>query len=178
VIPARSLTRYRILAVLVAGALTFSLTSTPTGADAAEHSSSSLAAGEASAASPLLVVDVEALPIEHQLTLASLQGIVNRDRPVLYLLGLRSAQDFSLDPSAEVWLRDTVPLAVEHIGPDDAFRRLLGRTNGLVVWDPDPRIVAESQDVATTIAGLEDLVPVDPELAQHLNADRLTVLRH
>lgn len=164
--------------MFVTAVVTFSLTVAAPGADAADLPSSASLIGSASESSTLLVVDLEALPIEQQLTLASLQGIVNREEPVLYLVGLRGAQDFSLDPSAEVWLRDTIPLPIERIEPDEAFRRLLGRTNGLVIWDPDPRVVAESQDVATTIAGLEDLVPVDPQLAQQLNADRLTVLRH
>lgn len=114
----------------------------------------------------LLVVDVEDLSVEEQLSFAALQGIVNRDRPTLYLVGLKSAQDFDVDPSAEVWLRDVVDLPVERVDPDEALRQLLPRTAGLVVWDP--AVPYESQDVATTIAGLEDLVPVDPEMADQL----------
>ncbi|MEZ5143397.1 MAG: GxGYxYP family putative glycoside hydrolase [Acidimicrobiales bacterium] len=121
-----------------------------------------------SPAGPLLVVDVEALSVEEQLTFAALQGIVNRDAPTLYLVGLRSAQDFALDPSAEVWLRDVVDLPTERVEPDEAWRRLLPRTRGLVVWDP--AVPYESQDVATTIAGLEDLVPVSPATADRLTA--------
>lgn len=123
----------------------------------------------AAPAGPLLVVDVEALPVEEQLSLAALQGIVNRDQPTLYLVGLRSAQDYDVDPSAEAWLADAVDLPTERIQPDEALARLLPRAKGLVVWDP--AVPYESQDVATTIAGLEDLVPVDPATADRFNAD-------
>lgn len=115
------------------------------------------------ATEPLLVVDVGALSVEEQLTFASLQGIVNRRAPTLYLVGVRSAQDFDLDPSAEAWLNDAVPLRSERISPTEALQRLLPRTAGLVVWDP--AVPYESQDVATTIAGLDDLVPVEPTTA-------------
>ncbi len=120
-------------------------------------------------AGPLLVVDVGALRTEEQLTFAALQGIVNRNTPTLYLVGLRSAQDFDMDPSAEIWLTDAVNLPIERISPQEALQRLLPRTTGLVVWDP--AVPYESQDVATTIAGLEDLVPVDPTTAARFNAD-------
>lgn len=121
------------------------------------------------AAQPLLVVDVEALPVEEQLTFAALQGIVNRDTPTLYLVGLRSAQDFDVDPSAQAWLADVVDLPVEEIDPDEALARLLPRSAGLVVWDP--AVPYESQNVATTIAGVEDLVPVDPPTAERFTAE-------
>lgn len=124
---------------------------------------------QAAVPTPLLVVDVEALSIEEQLSFAALQGIVNRDGPTLYLVGLRSAQDFDVDPSAEVWLNDVVGLAVERVSPHEALTRLLPETAGLVVWDP--AVPYESQDVATTIAGLDDLVPVDPATAIRYQAD-------
>lgn len=120
-------------------------------------------------AEPMLVVDVEALPVEEQLTFAALQGIVNRDRPTLYLVGVRSAQDFDVDPSAEAWLADVVDVPHEQVSPDEALDRLLGHTEGMVVWDP--AVPYESQNVATTIAGRDDLLPVSPETAERLAAD-------
>lgn len=120
-------------------------------------------------ANELLVVDVEELSVEEQLTFAALQGIVNRDTPTLYLVGLRSAQDFDVDPSAEAWLKDAVDLTTKRVEPDEALRVLLPRAEGLVIWDP--AVPYESQDVATTIAGQDDLVPVDPETAERYTAD-------
>jgi hypothetical protein len=118
---------------------------------------------------PMLVVDVEALSIEEQLTFAALQGIVNRERPTLYLVGVRSAQDFEVDPSAEAWLADVVDVPHEKVAPDEALDRLLDRTEGMVVWDP--KVPHESQNVATTIAGRDDVVPVSPEMADRLTSD-------
>lgn len=118
---------------------------------------------------PMLVVDVEALPIEEQLTFAALQGIVNRERPRLYLVGVRSAQDFDVDPSAEAWLADVVDVPHETVSPSEALDRLVDRTDGMVVWDP--AVPYESQNVATTIAGRDDLLPVSPDLADRLAAD-------
>lgn len=118
---------------------------------------------------PMLVVDVEALSVEEQLTFAALQGIVNRERPTLYLVGVRSAQDFEVDPSARAWLADVVDVPYEEVSPDEALDRLLDRTEGMVVWDP--AVPYESQNVATTIAGRDDLLPVSPEMADRLAAD-------
>ena len=120
-------------------------------------------------ADPMLVVDVEALSVDEQLTFAALQGIVNRTTPSLYLVGLRSAQDFDVDPSAEDWLADAVDVPYERVTPTEALTRLAGRAKGIVVWDP--AVPHESQNVATTIAGRDDLLPASPEIAQRLHDD-------
>lgn len=138
-------------------------------ASTTEPSAAASPPGSTPSVPPLLVVDVEALSVEEQLTFAALQGIVNRETPTLYLIGLRSAQDFDVDPSAETWLRDAVDLPTEQVSPDDALARLLPRTAGLVVWDP--AVAYESQNVATTIAGVEDLVPVDPQTAERFTTE-------
>jgi len=152
-----------VVAVLVAASV-----AGPALTEPATAAGSAPARGTA-AVDPLIVVDVGGLSVEEQLTFASLQGIVNRSAPTLYLVGLRSAQDFDLDPSAEAWLADAVPLSTERISPTEALQRLLPRTAGLVVWDP--AVPYESQDVATTIAGLDDLVPVDPTAAARYVTD-------
>jgi hypothetical protein len=117
---------------------------------------------------PMLVVDVGALTVEQQLTFAALQGIVNRTAPRLYLVGLRSAQDFDVDPTAEAWLNDVVDGPVEEVTPDEALDRLAGEVKGLVVWDP--AVPHESQNAATTIAGRDDLLPVGPDQVAALEA--------
>ena len=118
---------------------------------------------------PMLVVDVGALSLDEQLTFAALQGIVNRTTPTLYLVGLKSAQDFDVDPTAESWLDDTVDVPFERVSPAVALDRPVAHTNGMVVWDPAVRY--ESQNVATTIAGRDDLLPVSPELAGQFGTD-------
>lgn len=126
-------------------------------------------ASAAAAPDPMLVVDVEALTVEEQLTFAALQGIVNRDAPRLYLVGLRSAQDFDVDPTAEAWLTDVVDGPIERVMPAEALDRLKGAVKGLVVWDP--AVPHESQNVATTMAGRDDLLPVGPSQVAALEAD-------
>ncbi len=120
-------------------------------------------------AEPMLVVDVGALSVEEQLTFAALQGIANRERPTVYLVGVRSAQDFDIDPSADAWLADVVDVPHEEVSPEEALNRLLDRVDGMVVWDP--AVPYESQNVATTIAGRDGLIPVGPEMAERLAAD-------
>ena len=86
----------------------------------------------------MLVVDVEALSVEEQLTFAGLQGIVNRERPTLYLVGVVSAQDCEVVPSAEAWLADVVVLPHEEDSPDEALDRLLGRRRTVPLPPEDP----------------------------------------
>lgn len=51
-----------------------------------------------------------------------------------------------MDPSAEAWLRDAMDLPFERVDADEALRRLLPRTKGLVVWGSrrfrDSRVVS------------------------------------
>ena len=124
---------------------------------------------------PLLVVDVAELTAEEQLSFAALQGIVNREAPRLYLVGLRDAQDFEIDPSAEAWLDDVVDLPTRRVSPSDALAELGDEVGGLVVWDPD--VPAESQNVATMLAGTEDLLPVGPDQLPGLSDTGLKVVR-
>jgi hypothetical protein len=121
-----------------------------------------LPAGGASAEPTLLVADLSALTADEQMVFAALEGIVNRDVPILYLLGFRDGHDYVIDETAELWLRDAVPLATERVAPYDALDRLKDRVRGLVVWDPGLKV--DTQNVATTIAGQQDLLPVSPDL--------------
>jgi hypothetical protein len=120
----------------------------------------------AGAATRLLVADVRALSLDEQILFAALEGIVNRSSPHLYLEGLRYAQDFDLDPTAATWLHDTVPLGARTVAPYDFLMRYRSRVRGLVVWDP--RLAVDTQNVATTIAGVEDVLPASPAVAARL----------
>jgi hypothetical protein len=106
----------------------------------------------------LLVSDVSRLSADERLLFAALQGIANRRRPRVYLIGL--------DDTAAQWLHLAVPLATETLAPYDLLGRLRTSVRGLVVWDPN--LAVDTQNVATTWAGLEDLLPVSPELATRL----------
>jgi hypothetical protein len=113
----------------------------------------------------LLVADVSRVSDDEQLLFAALEGIVNRASPRVYLVGLRNGQDFVTDGTAELWLRDAVPLATTRVA--DPYTLLPDRrVRGLVVWDP--ALAVDTQNLATTIAGQRDLLPVSPDLAARL----------
>jgi hypothetical protein len=123
--------------------------------------------GAAAAPAPLytyeLVTGTDARYFDECMALASLQGLINRHAPTLYVLNNtfpRPAYWLERFSSDGRWLegRPTVVL------PDlSAVRRLAGaRLKGAVVWDP---AVPASLNVATTIAGVEDLVVMSPEFA-------------
>jgi len=88
---------------------------------------------------------------------SALQGLVNRKRPELYVLfvGDRARLDqYWLKRLQSTWLKNrTERLA----SLDDAIRRFRRSVNGVVVWDQ--RVPATS-NVASTIAGVENLLPV------------------
>ncbi len=95
---------------------------------------------------------------------ACLQGIINRDEPVVYVLegsGKRRPEYWLDKMSTEGrWLegRETVKLTcIEAL-----FALAKDKIKGAVIWDTN---VAASINVATTIAGVEDLVVFSPEYA-------------
>src|SRR5207237_977625 len=122
----------------------------------------------------LLVSDVSRVSDDEQLLFASLQGLVSgpalrkdpRRPPRIYLVGLRNGGDRTPDPTAETWLRDIVPLPTLRVSPYSLLQRFRSKARGLVVWDP--ALAIDTQNVATTMAGLRDLLPVSPALAQKL----------
>ena len=112
---------------------------------------------------------------DEALAVASLQGIINRSSPEVYLLSRKNTRpQFWLDLLAKDrrWLegRPRRPLA-----DLNALVKLAGdRVKGAVIWDP---AVPASANVATTIAGVRDAVVLSPELAErHLAEWRLRVL--
>jgi hypothetical protein len=125
---------------------------------------------------PLLVADVSSVSDDEQLLFAALEGLVNRRSARVYLLGLRNGQNFTADATARTWLRDAVRRATRPIAPYALVTRFCSRVRGLVVWDP--ALAVDTQNVATTMAGLRDLLPVSPALADRLRrrACRLRVV--
>jgi hypothetical protein len=121
--------------------------------------------GVGAPAQPLLVSDVGSLSSDERLLFTALQGIANRTGPHVYLLGL--------DDTSATWLRLAVPLATEHVAPYELLARLRSTVRGLVVWDPN--LPTDTQNVATTWAGLENLLPASPELAARLSKPPYTL---
>jgi len=103
----------------------------------------------------LLVLDLsQELNDPIVLTLLSLQGIVNRDSPQIYLI-LDQYSAFWLQYAKTVMTLRTTQLS----SASDLIARFTSRIKGVVVYDPS---VPDTINVATTIAGLEDRLVVEP----------------
>lgn len=106
------------------------------------------------------VADIYDAPGDVKLLMSTLQGIVNRKEPRIYLLENR-------EEGKMTWLNDLkVPYQVQ-----TDYRSLVGKyigeVKGVIVYDPN---VPDSINVATTLAGIKDGVAVSPQLAETLKA--------
>lgn len=106
------------------------------------------------------VTDIVDAPGDIKILLATLQGIVNRAEPRIYLLE-------SEEEGKTTWLND---LHVPYIVEDDYWdivKKFKNEVKGVIVYDPD---VPDSINVATTLAGIKGAVVASPELAKTLSA--------
>jgi hypothetical protein len=94
----------------------------------------------------LQVANVHGLDGADQTLLTTLQGIVNRSRPELYL---------EFDPVDHTWLPELDVPSTRHADPMDLVARYRRRASGAIVYDPD---VPDTINVATTMAGLRGAV--------------------
>jgi signal transduction histidine kinase len=106
---------------------------------------------------------------------ASLQGIINRTGPEVYLLSStndRPAYWLNVMSRDGRWLAGKKHKPLRNL---NALVKLAGkRVKGAVIWDPE---VPATVNVATTFAGVRDAVVLSPELASHSLARwRLPVL--
>ncbi|MGO8750797.1 MAG: GxGYxYP domain-containing protein [Thermoguttaceae bacterium] len=113
---------------------------------------------------------------DEALAAASLQGIINRKSPEVYLLSRKNSRpQFWLDLLSKDgrWLQGRQRQRLTDI---DALVKLAGAgLKGAVIWDP---AVPASVNVATTIAGVRDAVVLSPELAdRYLARWHLSVLQ-
>ena len=108
--------------------------------------------------------------------MASLQGLINRSSPDLYVFSRKNARpQYWLDILSKDgrWLegRQQVP----HADIGDLLKLGGDRIKGAVIWDP---AVPATVNVATTLAGVLDAVVLSPELAErHLAQAKLPVLK-
>lgn len=109
----------------------------------------------------LYVADVSKLPKDQKLLLASLQGIVNRTQPRIYLI-TNDDDQFWLD-QMQAYHETGTPIIVAD--PLSLFKTFASSIKGAVV--PDPKVYV-SPCVAVDIAGLDDLAIATPALAQQL----------
>ena len=162
--------RRQFLAVAAAGAAAVALPST---ANAATDPTAGLRwpAGQAlpSFGRPrsLDVADLTGRPADEQLLLTTLQGLVNRDRPSIYLL-----QPQNEGPTT--WLTELGVPYQRVSEPLDLLTRYRDRVRGAIVTDP---AVPATVNVATTLAGLRDGVATSAELAAGAGLPVLADLR-
>ena len=129
-----------------------------------------------------LVQRADAATYDEAVAVATVQGLINRDGPELYILSTKVPAALADPARPAYWLklltRDGEWLAgrPQVTEPDlDALVRLAGpRLKGAVIWDP---AVPATVNVATTIAGVRDAIVLSPELAaRHLTGWRLPVV--
>lgn len=112
-----------------------------------------------SQSSPTVVLDARELTWDERCTAEALQGLVNRQGPRLYLDNGQSCEQRWLDIYAE-----RAGLRYQRAdGLRDVLERFAPETNGLVVYDP---ALDASRYVAITLAGVEGLVPVCPDVLE------------
>jgi hypothetical protein len=118
--------------------------------------------------------DGAAASYDEALAVATLQGIINRDAPLVYVVSSRNPRPrYWLDLLSKDgrWLQGRERKDVDL----DGLVKLAGsRLRGAIIWDPK---VPASVNAATTIAGVEDAVVLSPELVeQHVRRWHLPVL--
>ncbi len=95
---------------------------------------------------------------------STIQGIINKKQPAVYVLSTRKNTPlYWLDIFAgdNGWLANRKQTNIADL---DALVKLAGKKlKGAVIWDP---AVPATFNIATTIAGVEDLVVLSPELAK------------
>lgn len=91
---------------------------------------------------------------------ATLQGIVNRVRPQIYLV--ENHQQVGEDAN---WLHDLHRPYIIHSNPWEIVQKYRQLLNGVIVYDPR---LMDTINVATTMAGLYNGVVASPALAQKL----------
>lgn len=118
----------------------------------------------------LIVCDASKLSSDWQLALVTLQGLVNREKPRIYLL---------LNPTDQQWLewminRGWIKDAEDVADPKELLKRFRDSVKGIIITDP--RLPA-TKNIATMLAGLENAIVVSPRLARELELPVIEDLR-
>jgi hypothetical protein len=109
--------------------------------------------------------DITPLSKEEQGLLVTLQGIVNRKQPRVYLSWNRSV-DNDIDATNEQWRRgisERVTFIDHSSAPFDILEKYRSETRGAVVYDT---VVNDTINLANTLAGTNDAVMATAQLAE------------
>ncbi|WP_211746110.1 GxGYxYP domain-containing protein [Paenibacillus sp. Marseille-Q4541] len=101
------------------------------------------------------VADIYDAPGDIKLMMSTLQGIVNREQPRMYLIESQEEGKFT-------WLKDLETPYTLHDDYWKVFSAYRKEAKGIIIYDPQ---VPDTINVATTLAGLKDGVVASPELA-------------
>ncbi|RKN08379.1 GxGYxYP domain-containing protein [Streptomyces radicis] len=115
----------------------------------------------------LVTADLSGRTPSEQLTLISLQGIVNRTTPRVYLLADVGEGKTTWLPETGVPYGDPLPLR-------ELVERFRGEITGAIIPDPE---LPQTISVATTLAGLEDAVIASATTAANLGLPVVEDLR-
>jgi hypothetical protein len=118
----------------------------------------------------LVVADVRRLPADQRTLLLSLQGLVNRTQPRIYLI-VKEVDRLWLD---EMRGKGDIDSAITVADPLSLVERFRSSVRGAVVADPK---IYLSPCVAACLSGLDDLLMATPELAERLHLPIKTDLR-
>ncbi|GLV53808.1 hypothetical protein KDH_06590 [Dictyobacter sp. S3.2.2.5] len=106
------------------------------------------------------VVDLQQAPGDIHLMMSTLQGIVNREQPNIYLI------EQNHDEGPYTWLNDShIPYQMKD--PWAVVNQYFHAAKGVIIYDPN---LMDTTNIATTEAGLKDGLAVSPALAQKLTA--------
>ena len=110
-------------------------------------------------AETLDAIDTVGMPMAERVAVACLQGVVNRAQPRIFLV------DRDAD-TRDSWGND-LGLSYEFMPWKDVLLKYLDEIKGLVIFNP---AIMDTNNVACTVAGIEDALAVSPALAEELAA--------
>jgi hypothetical protein len=108
------------------------------------------------------VADVSHLSSQQQLLFSALQGIANKTGPNIYLLGLDGSEP-GANVTESLWLKEIVPLEPNFLSIEALLQKYIRLVDGLILWDS--RLAIHTQNLATTLAGVYNYLPVSAQLA-------------
>ncbi len=159
---------YAALSPLVATAKRLSFVAHPPAADASGISwPPNQALPSFVAPAQLDAADITSISNDQQLLLTSLQGIVNRTQPRIYLF-------LSGDDTDQTWLQTTSVSNTVTTDPLSLIGKYGGEAAGAVIYDP---ILPDTANVATSVAGVMGGVIATADLASQYELPILADLR-
>lgn len=91
----------------------------------------------------------------------TLQGLINRREPRIYILGDRP------DEGKTTWLNDFHIPYTSYTDPWLVLKKYVHEVKGIIIYDPN---LLDTTNIATTLAGLRDGIVASPDLAAKLTA--------